>query len=213
MSVLASAALQPSGASPEPVASVAQGSRDPGDHAHLTKPSIALVQWWRPWALAIPQQDLASLASIRLEGDPDHAEASILEELAATPPRSWHRPLAADIGQLARRFAKIAACAEIALRLERVDGDACHRFHSDYVPLRLITTYAGSGTEWRLANDPDTAVHRMKAGHVGLFKGRGTGPVGLLHRSPPIAGTGESRLMLVVDALIEDDHLSRETGR
>ncbi len=201
----------PAVASDEPVAAMALQSGDPGDLAHIAKPAVALAQWWRPPAVTIPAEHLPALKTIRLEGHPDDAEASLVEELAATPARSWHAALARDAGMLARRFAAVAGCGEVALRLERVEGDACSRFHADYVPLRLITTYAGPGTEWRLAGktdadpDADSVIHRMQVGHVGLFKGRRSAPIGLLHRSPPIAGSGRQRLVLIVDALACDD--------
>ena len=48
----------------------------------------------------------------------------------------------------------------------------------------------------------------MQAGWVGLFRGRlwpGDLPCRLLHRSPPIAGSGETRLLLVIDAAQDAD--------
>jgi len=109
--------------------------------------------------------------------------------------------LAADIHDLARRFAALAGRPTVRVRLEAVDGDACRRFHADYTDLRLVTTYAGPGTDIRTTTAQDAPVHRIRAGDIALFKGRlfpGEPPV-LLHRSPPIEGTGERRIVLVLD--------------
>ena len=189
------------------IAATASGSGSPDDLALITRPSVALAQWWRAPAVAITERDLDGFASVHLEGDPGDAEASIAEELALGPSYEWHAALAADAAMLADRFATIARCAEIALRLELVEGDACRRFHADYVWLRLITTYVGPGTQWIIDGAGDPMVREVATGHVALFKGRCPGPVGILHRSPPITGTNLKRLLLVIDPLPRPDHM------
>ena len=78
---------------------------------------------------------------------------------------------------------------------------ACQRYHIDNVPLRLLVTYYGKGTEWV----PDSAVDRLaydsgmpndkiltnnnarkflNAWDIAIFRG---GPDGLLHRTPDAA--------------------------
>ena len=78
---------------------------------------------------------------------------------------------------------------------------ACQRYHIDHVPLRLLVTYYGRGTEWV----PDSAVDRLaydsgmpnnkiltnnnarkflNAWDIAIFRG---GPDGLLHRTPDAA--------------------------
>ena len=85
----------------------------------------------------------------------------------------------------------------------------CRRYHIDNVPLRLLVTYAGQGTEWL----PDVAADRQAfesgmanefilkdpsarqfAGlwDVAVFRG---GPAGVLHRTPDAALDGPSILM------------------
>ncbi|MHA3979375.1 DUF1826 domain-containing protein [Halovulum sp. GXIMD14794] len=118
--------------------------------------------------------------------------------------------LAQDVSALARHFSEITGQELMHLRLDVVRGNACHRFHTDYVPLRMLCTYRGSGTQFGPAGEdgnPST-VDQMRAGDVGLFRGRlwpGDVPCGLLHRSPPIEGTGEIRLLLAIDPPREDD--------
>ena len=93
----------------------------------------------------------------------------------------------------------------------------CPRFHVDHVPLRLITSYAGVGSEWleegamprsRLgqpdAEPTDEAViQRLDTGHVALAKGekwQGNEGRGLIHRSPQ-PPAGQRRLLLTLDWL------------
>lgn len=130
--------------------------------------------------------------STRLAGRPDELKAAL---------RYLPQALAADIDDLVRRFADLTGKATVRLRLEAVDGDACRKFHADYTDLRLVTTYAGPGTDIRNTPADDALVTRIATGDVALFKGKlfpGEPPV-LLHRSPPIEGTGERRVVLVLD--------------
>lgn len=85
----------------------------------------------------------------------------------------------------------------------------CRRYHVDNVPMRLLVTYAGAGTEWlpeeaanrgafksgepneHIVKDPSQKQF-MKAWDISIFRG---GPKGLLHRTPDDALTGPSILM------------------
>lgn len=119
-----------------------------------------------------------------------------------------------DILALARRFAAFMQIDAVRLRLEAVTTNACRRIHADYADLRLITTYHGRGTDY-LPNGAEQAENnllRMPTGHIGLFKGRlfADQHEPCLHRSPPIEGTGEVRLVLVIDTpQLPIDHLPR----
>jgi hypothetical protein len=115
--------------------------------------------------------------------------------------------LAADVAMLAERFCDVLALTHIELRLELVTTDSCRKFHADYVRARLITTYVGPGTDWLDSKDAQAAargdepsrINRMKAGDVGLFKGKLASLHPAIHRSPPISATGEQRLLLVLN--------------
>ena len=85
----------------------------------------------------------------------------------------------------------------------------CSRYHIDNVPLRMLVTYAGVGTEWipddavdrnayhagapneKIVKDP-SAIRFMNAWDVAVFRG---GPDGLLHRTPDAALSGPSVMM------------------
>lgn len=123
----------------------------------------------------------------------------------------------ADVAWLVRAYACLLDARRIGLRLRALDKAMCPRFHVDHVPLRLITSYAGVGSEWleegamprsKLgqpgAEPQDEAlIQRLDSGHVALAKGekwQGNEGRGLIHRSPqPLAG--ERRLLLTLDWL------------
>lgn len=115
--------------------------------------------------------------------------------------------LATDISDLANRFAAVMRLNEVEIRLEHVTTNACKKFHGDYVTARLICTYIGPGTQWLEGPDAEDCgcgephnIQQMRAGDVGLFKGRiwsETHPA--IHRSPPIEDLGQERLVLVIN--------------
>jgi hypothetical protein len=117
-----------------------------------------------------------------------------------------------DILLLAKRFAAIMRCDAVEIRLEHVTTNACKKFHGDYVTARLICTYVGPGTEWLEGEDDGGCdcgdphnIRRMNAGDVGMFKGRlWSEHAPAIHRSPPIEGTGEERLVLVINPATAD---------
>ncbi|MEQ5787387.1 DUF1826 domain-containing protein [Erythrobacter sp. NFXS35] len=120
---------------------------------------------------------------------------------------SLHTALIADAALLADLFCQALDLARFELRLEVVRTDSCRKFHADYVRARLITTYAGEGTHWldgddaaRVAAGEDPLrVNRMNPFDVGLFKGKLATDRPAIHRSPPLAGTGAARLLMVLN--------------
>jgi hypothetical protein len=125
-----------------------------------------------------------------------------------------HAGFVADAAWLVRAFSSLVEARRIGLRLRILDKAMCPRFHVDHVPLRLITTYAGAGSEWlpehaisrHRLGDPTVApqgIERLLAGEVALFKGErweGNEGAGIIHRSPQ-AAPGERRLILTLDWL------------
>jgi hypothetical protein len=132
----------------------------------------------------------------RYEGPP----ADLNADLADLP-----SDLASDVVALAHRFAEVMAVDAVRVRIERVDTNACKKVHADYTDVRLITTYAGPGTDVSPHGSDeggaDCCLERVPTGWIGLFKGAtyGSGHAPCRHRSPPIAGTGEKRFLLVID--------------
>jgi hypothetical protein len=116
-------------------------------------------------------------------------------------------PLTKDITSLAERFARLMGVSTIRVRLEAICSNACRKVHSDYTDVRLITTYAGPGTDYlpHGAEISEALLLRMNAGEIGLFKGRtfSEGHAPCFHRSPPVGDTGEKRLVLVIDTPLD----------
>jgi hypothetical protein len=128
-----------------------------------------------------------------------------------------HAAFVADVSWLVDAFACLVDARRIGLRLRVLDKAMCPRFHVDHVPLRLITSYAGVGSQWlregvmvrRRLGDPaaepvDAAlIERADTGHVLLAKGEkwiGNEGGGLIHRSPQ-PPPGARRLLLTLDWL------------
>jgi len=121
--------------------------------------------------------------------------------------------LIGDINSLAQFFAHVMKVTWITLRLDVVNDNACRKFHQDNVAARLLCTYRGQGTEFGACfsgPEPD-AIQELPPGSAGIFKGRrwpSQIPSVIYHRSPQIGGTGETRLLLVIDASTCDDDCS-----
>lgn len=160
---------------------------------HILAPDVGMLLIDRPPPVPVQAMRAALAAWPGRIGFDGPAEA-LLPALAPIP-----AALAADISDLAQRFQMLAGTPAIRLRCERILGDACRKWHIDYTDLRLVCTYAGPGTDWR---DPASGTERrLGLQQPALFKGRlfGDGAPLIEHRSPPIAGTGLQRLVLVID--------------
>jgi hypothetical protein len=120
----------------------------------------------------------------------------------------------ADVVWLVEAFTCLLGARRIGLRLRVLEGAMCPRFHVDHVPLRLLTTYAGAGSEWleegrldrarlQVEHAPVDNIRRLSAGEVAVLKGEkwlGNEGRGLIHRSP-LTSAGERRLLLSLDWL------------
>ncbi|WP_310190629.1 DUF1826 domain-containing protein [Pseudomonas hunanensis] len=118
----------------------------------------------------------------------------------------------ADVCWLVAAFTCLVGARRIGLRLRVLDGAMCPRFHVDKVTLRLLTTFAGVGSEWLREAECDRAdlqrmkpdvdkIQRLSTGDVAILKGeRWTEGAGVIHRSPMTAA-GERRLLLSLDWL------------
>lgn len=185
------------------------------DMLALRQPSVEMALWPRaiPPAMAaaldtLPATSLPDGRVLVSLGDIEAALDTLFRDRAATADlRPW---LIADIAMLAAYFADLTGSIEIDVRLERITGDACWKFHRDCVEARLLTTYRGPGTEWVSPTDAPAALrdqrayrgplHRFPPQAVGVFKGSCAGPgSGIVHRSPPLAGRGETRLLLCLN--------------
>jgi hypothetical protein len=121
----------------------------------------------------------------------------------------------ADVSWLVSAFACLLGAKRIGVRLRLLDKAMCPRFHVDHVPVRLITTYAGIGSQWlregvmerrhlsQASAEPEARIEQIHCGEVALLKGEkwhGNEGFGLIHRSPQLQAD-ERRLILTLDWL------------
>ena len=149
--------------------------------------------------------------------EPDAGDLRVLPLAESYRDIAGHAGFVADVAWLVSAFACLIEARRVGLRLRVLDKAMCPRFHVDHVPLRLITTYAGAGSEWlredamprhRLgepAAEPTDMreIGHLHAGEVALFKGekwQGNEGAGIIHRSPQVE-PGERRLILTLDWL------------
>lgn len=128
-------------------------------------------------------------------------------------------PLVEDVQLLAEAMAYLFDTDTVGIRLRLLDAAMCPRFHVDNLPVRLVTTYQGPGSEWlpeaavdraglgapstqkpEIIRDPD-AIQRLEVGDLALLKGggwEGNEQRALVHRSPALI-EGQKRLLLTID--------------
>ena len=138
---------------------------------------------------------------------PRHAVGEVVQQLfdmanlTDGAERAW---LQQDIISLANILSELMSARYLKLRLDVVTTNACRKFHIDVATARLVCTYRGTGTQYGVSSDGDDPrrVFTVQTGAPILLRGtlRPTEPPSsLLHRSPPIEGTGETRFVLVLD--------------
>ncbi|SLN34509.1 hypothetical protein ROJ8625_01625 [Roseivivax jejudonensis] len=179
---------------------------------NIHAPGCAAAIWERRvraatqgWLNRLPHDHLPALRTV-VSADAARAAVQAACAQVGLPDGTDLGWLCADVQSLARRFASVMGTQGVALRLDVVRDDSCCKFQIDNVPARLLCTYRGAGTEYRTTHHEAAPerISRMNAGWVGLFRGAawpGDLPCGLVHRSPPIAGRGETRLLLVIDTI------------
>lgn len=189
---------------------------------NILTPGVNLSLWQRPPQAAISQE----LSVLEAAHFPDQRQLTTLagfdEDISEVFRDQGLDPAAfehfrADLKLLAQYFFQLSGDHSVKFRLVTTDGDNCRRFHVDTRYLRLLCTFRGPGSEWlhnaqvnreALQNGaPNEAIIRsgkpsfMETFWVGIMKGEphreGNG---LVHRSPPIAGSGQTRVLFCLDA-------------
>jgi hypothetical protein len=192
--------------------------------AAVADPEVTLAVWRRrvPTALApqLRSWALSSAAEYDEElGAQGYRFETAFQGLRDRPIREF---LSRDVSQLVGHLLRITRAPRFRLVFGAVRGDQCRKFHTDMLRYRLLTTYLGPGTEWlpesnlrrtaltdsppcpvaanaAIVRDP-ARIRRARTGDVLLMKGAASaGPErALVHRSPPIEGTGEVRVVLAL---------------
>lgn len=175
--------------------------------------SCSIAIWQREPLPDIAGHLPASVREVRFTASLNDLPATLVKAMRSGGYRGkepWDT-LRDDIIALAQHYGRILHLQDLEVRLEVVTTDACRKFHADFVTARLITTYCGQGTQWLEAEDAQAVaegeeprrINTLSAGDVGLFKGKLATRTPAVHRSPPISGTGERRLLLVLNPPVE----------
>ncbi|NKB63881.1 MAG: DUF1826 domain-containing protein [Gammaproteobacteria bacterium] len=189
----------------------------------ISDPVVNLVVWQRPTQTMVA----AELLTLR-SSDPsdmrcptslasfDDDVTSLLRQQSLDP--SVFKNWSTDLRRLADIYFRVSESRNVTMRLETTNDDGCRRFHVDRTNLRLICTYRGPGTQWLHNEQVNRQAQRAGATNgdiirfgepseiapfwVGILKGSkypGSAGQGLVHRSPPIAESGQTRVVFCLD--------------
>ncbi len=182
----------------------------------ISTPEVELVVWRRSlprcfqdWLAQLEDSLLPHIRVLVRPEDTIKALESLLND-SGMPEDALRSLLLCDVRRLVTAFARITGTDRVDVRLERVNDDACWKFHRDCVEARLLATYRGPTTEWVLPEQAEAAlraqtdykgpIEQLGDNDVAIFKGSCAEPGnGIVHRSPPIAGTGQTRLLLCLN--------------
>lgn len=184
--------------------------------ARIHEPDIHLTLWQRPQTQGLLRELAALPAAMLPHGRILVSVTDAPVALRAQMPvllrvaEATGAALLADMTELVTQFAHLTSEDLVDIRIDRLRHDACWKFHRDHVRLRMLTTYRGPSTQivppeaadaaLRAQRDYRGPVQELPPGSVALFKGTRTAPdAGIVHRSPPVAGTGVTRLLLCLN--------------
>lgn len=162
---------------------------------------------FQAWINALPP---AQLPRARVILHPDRVRPALADIARAyeTPDCSERDMLLDDAAAMAAIFADVMKAPYLRLRLDAITTNACRKFHVDAITARLVCTYRGTGTQYgtSLEGEDPQQVRTVPTGSPILLRGSlwpAMPDPGLKHRSPPIEGTGETRLVLVIDPVAD----------
>ena len=179
--------------------------RDPGCAVALCQrqPDRNVLEW-------LERLDSDRLPKARVILPPDRISEALEQicDISDTPDCEERNRLIDDVTKLAKVFADLMKTAHLRLRFDLVTTNSCKKFHIDRITARLLCTYRGTGTQYGVLIDgpePDRIL-TVPTGSPIVLRGSlwpETPKSGILHRSPPIEGTGEYRSILVLDPIFD----------
>ncbi|MGH1353582.1 MAG: DUF1826 domain-containing protein [Thalassovita sp.] len=188
----------------------------------IHRPACAAMIWQRDplpsfqrWIDTLPPDQLPKARMVLRPEVVCDALIDVADQ-CGTPECSERNLLIEDASALAIILASVMDSTYIRLRFDVIQSNACRKFHVDAVTARLVCTYRGTGTQYGLSENGDDPIKikTVPTGSPVILRGTRwpeTPISGLLHRSPPISGTGETRLLLVIDP-IEDPSKEAESA-
>lgn len=176
----------------------------------LLKPGVDAIMWERDMS-AVLTQISTQLPQHTVQDGRFYLNVNDIARGVRATFEAWDMPpmpalewIIHDTQALAHRFSNILDIHQLRLRVELVRDNACRRFHRDNVRARLITTYVGPGSEYVISDTPEHTenIKSIPTGCPAIFKGKTwldlpSQPI--LHRSPQIESTSQTRLVIVLD--------------
>ena len=167
------------------------------------KPDSSVLNW-------LEELDPIYLPKARVILPPERVQRALKQicDNSGTPDCEERDRFIADISDLAKAFTDIMHPPYIRLRLDVITTNACRKFHIDAIKSRLLCTYRGSGTQYGVSINGAEPSHIFNVPLGSPIVLRGTlwpesPKSGVVHRSPPIEGTGECRSVLVIDPIFD----------
>lgn len=210
-------------------------AHDSDRHPNLPRNLVVVRQWsdidlladptknilLYPWTPSLPLRE--TIAAARFEALPQLAltlPKDRIARAAAFARDELSRQLLTELAPAFAALASIAPGAKLRLSLCKTKEQSCPLFHTDRVPVRLLCTLRGPGTEWlddaqvnrrglgrgdnRKIVGPEATVYAAQPFQIMLLKGDagfGTNSPGIVHRSPAVPGSTDGRWYLRVDSL------------
>ncbi len=212
-------------ASPLPVSRAVDGN-DLMVLTDIYQDDINLVRWRAP---VLAPEVMAYLHSLTQAASTPRITTVMSAQGCIDPLRDCFREhsarpaLVSWLAQCIELFACLFEQKRVGVRLCCLNSAMCPRFHTDNIPVRLVHTLVGPGTEWLSEDNLDRSrlgrgngglsdehsgvvfeprnIQRLNAGDVALLKGSGwvgNEHAGLVHRSPAVA-SGTGRWVLTLD--------------
>ena len=149
------------------------------DLAEIYQPNVQVCSWQR----SIDPQITKYLSGLSYRGKLQLIETlkpGAHAALDTLPAGVGRQQLLADLALLTEIFCELLGCQAVGLRGALINHAMCPKWHIDKVPIRLLCTYDGPGTEWlddqsvsrnSLSEHTDGACQRAMLGEVVLLKG------------------------------------------
>lgn len=202
--------------------------RQGSDHMILTdifQSTVSVAIWQRESNLLVEEYFRSCFNELRNGVRQVFSVTRIKSGLAEELPEHHGKQQAIeDIYLLADMLTCLFNCEAVGLRLAPLNKAMCPKLHTDNIPVRLVSTYLGSGTQWlpreALTEQPFTslrehlkvveqnsieeeAIQQMSAFDVGLLKGSAWDEqenMAAIHRSCAVAND-EQRVVLTLDPM------------
>lgn len=187
------------------------------DLVEIFDPDIQVCSWQRSIdpRIATYLNSTAGLGKLQLLETLDSRHRAKLDLL---PMGEGREQLVDDLDMLTTMFCDLLGCPAVGFRATRIDHAMCPKWHVDRVPMRLLCTYEGPGTEWledqgvsrgelSTPSVAEGARQQATAGEVVLLKGslwQHNEGFGAIHRSPALASETAQRTLVSLDPLWRD---------